>query len=901
MQPHSRRQVTTISADTQTTTASPWSSTYDEVAARLGVDVDAGLSDEEAARRLEEHGPNEVEREEGRSRWDIVVSQFVSPIVGLLVAAGVAAAAFGEIVEAIAIVIAVVINAIIGYVTEARAQESVESLEEIGRTQATVRRGGEPDRVDGRELVPGDVVVLEEGDVIPADVRLIDAANLSVDEAPLTGESEPVDKHVDPVEEDTPLAERASMAFKGTSVQVGSGAGLVVGTGADTAIGEVSTLVSEAGGDKETPLEEQLDGLGKALIGAVVVVAIVVSGIGILVGQPVRQMIETAIALAIAAVPEGLPVVATLALARGVVRMSKRNALVKRLASVETLGSASVIFSDKTGTLTEGRMQARRLLLAAGDGEARAVEIADLDGDADDELALAALRVGGLCGNATLGEEPADDLGDPMEAALQRGALRAGLGDRDDLLEAWPERREVAFDRGTRMMATYHEDPDGGELLVAVKGAPEAVLDAATTEAGGAGLDDEARERWSERNTELAADGLRVLALARRRVSGIDVEPYEDLELLGLVALLDPPRGPTSKAVEDCHHAGVRVIMVTGDQPATATAIAREVGIGSDGVEVVRGAEIPAKEEWDDERRQQLVDTAVFARLEPAQKLDLVELHQQRGAVVGMTGDGVNDAPALQQADIGISMGARGTQVARDASDIVLQDDAFETIVAAIREGRTIFGNIRRFVVYLLSGNLGEIAAVTLAAVVGAPLPLLPLQILFINLVSDVFPATALGLVPGSDAVLDDPPRDPDSAILDRDRWIATIAWSVLIAGTTLGVFALGLGPLGLETDAAVTVSFLAFVLARLVHVFNMRGPSEPILTNRIARSRAVWAALATSTTLLLLGVYIGPLARILGIVTPTATMWGLALAGGAVVLVVGQLAISALQFGRDV
>ena len=833
-----------------------------------------------------------MERDEGVSTLELLLRQFRDPIVYVLAAVGVAAGALGEVVEAIAVTIALLLQAVIGFATELRAKQSVDALRELGRTTARVMRGGSPVEVDAADLVPGDIVLLEEGDLVPADLRLLEVANLQIAEAALTGESEPLAKQVEPVDAETPLADRTSLALRGTKVTTGSGRGVVVATGADTELGTVATLVQQGadeGGD--APIEAQLDQLGKALLIAVAVVGVVVAGAGVLVGQPVRTMIETAIALAVAAVPEGLPVVATLALARGVQRMAKRNALVKTLASVETLGSARVIFTDKTGTLTEGRMQARRLELP-GD---RTVDLTDPDVD---ETVEAALIVASLCGNATV-NEGGDDVGDPMELALQRAAERAGIEDRADLLDEAPELWERAFDREVKMMATGHEAPGGDGVLVAVKGAPGAVVAACTREIGGGELDDDAREAWLERNRAMARDGLRVLALARATDERDPEDPYHDLELLGMIGLLDPPRESTKDAVAACHRAGVRVVMVTGDQEETARAIADELELetvdedGDGRADVVVGGDLPPSEEWSEEDRERLARASVFARLEPAQKLDLIKLMRDRGEIVAMTGDGVNDAPALEAADIGIAMGDKGTQVARDAADIVLEDDAFESIVDAIREGRTVFENIRRFVVYLLSGNLGEILAVTLAAITGAALPLLPLQILFINLISDVFPAAALGVVAGDDTALDEPPREPGTPILDRARWIETGLWALLIGGMTLGTFAYSLGPAGLETEAAVTVSFIAFVIARMVHVFNMRSPRASMFTNRVATSKPVWASLVVSGALLLLGIYVTPIANALGVVAPTAQMWTLSLVGGLSVLVIGQVALS--------
>jgi len=876
----------------------PWARPAPSVAEALGTDLAQGLPDDEAQRRLQQAGRNEIAQGQRTSVWQLLARQFLSPIVGVLVLAGLVALGTGRLVEAGAVLVAVVINAVIGFVTELRALRSVDSLRELGSAEAVVSRDGARRRIDAAELVPGDVVSLEEGDVVPADLRLCEVANLEVDEAPLTGESQPVAKATAPVDADTPLADRRNMAFKGTSVTIGSGAGVVVATGASSQLGEVASLVDDADRAGHTPLERQLDGLGKALIVAVIAVGVVVAAVGIAVGQPVDTMLETAIALAVSAVPEGLPVVATLALARGVVRMSRRHALVKRLSSVETLGSAQVVFTDKTGTLTEGRMRAEVLQLRD-----RAVPLDEVD-PADDTVAPA-LAVGALCGNATLGsEDGADDVGDPMELALQRAAVQAGLGSRSDLLQLAPEAREVAFDRDTKMMATVHRQPaeptaglpgEGG-LMVAVKGAPAQVVAAATTGADGAPLSKADRQAWLERQRALAARGLRVLALARREVDAVDAEPYADLQLLGMVGLLDPPRAATEEALSACAEAGVRVVMVTGDQPATAEAIARDVGLLGDHQRqdtVLRGRQIPPKVAWGEAWHERLAHTRVFARLDPAQKLDLIDHARARGQVVGMTGDGVNDAPALTSADIGIAMGDQGTQVARDAADIVLQDDAFETIVEAIREGRTIFENIRRFVVYLLSGNLGEILAVTLAAVGGFTLPLLPLQILFINLVGDVFPAMALGLVEGDDQVLHRPPRQPGQPILDATRWAATILWAGLIAAATLGTFAVALGPAELSEPQAVTVSFVTFVVARLLHTFNMRAPDEGMVFNPITTSPAVYAALAVSFGLLLLGIVVEPLAEVLGVVPLTPQMWLLAAVGGASVWGVGQVVLT--------
>jgi Ca2+-transporting ATPase len=748
----------------------------------------------------------------------------------------------------------------------------MEALQRMGKTQARVRRGGKERTLSAEELVPGDIVLLEAGDVVSADLRLLEANRLQCDEAALTGESVPVTKGTDPIDrDDPPLAERGNMAFKGTAVTDGSGLGVVVATGMDTELGHISSLV-ESAESSATPLERRLEQLGRRLIWLTVAIAAVVAAAGLIAGKALVVMLETAIALAIAAVPEGLPVVATLALARGMRKMARRNAVVKRLSAVETLGTASLIFTDKTGTLTENHMTLARLALAAGtfalarDGDdARILRDDDTEVELDEVPGLeAALTVGALCNNASLGED--GSVGDPTEVALLEGAAAAGLH-RDALLGRLPEEREVSFDPDLKLMATVHAD-DGG-WRYAVKGAPEAVLgrcNRVRTEDGDTGLDDAAREDWQNRSERLAADGLRMLALAEKRADSADAEPYADLTLLALTGLYDPPRPGIDTTLAACQDAGIRIVMGTGDHAATAQAIAAEIGLAPPDTEAVDASTLGDLADLDASRREQLLDSAVFARISPEQKLRLIDLYQDAGWVVGMTGDGVNDAPALKQADIGIAMGRRGTEVARQAADIVLKDDAFETLVHAIEHGRTIFRNIRRFIVYLLSGNLAEIMAVSAAAVVGAPLPLLPLQILYINFVSDVMPALALGLSPSHAGVMDEPPRAKDEPILNRGHWMAITGYGVLIAATVLTAFALAFLWLGLGTGQAVTIGFLTFGFARLVHVLNMRDADSPVFVNEITRNPMVWVSIAVGVGLLALAVWVPMAADVLSI-----------------------------------
>ena len=611
-------------------------------------------------------------------------------------------------------------------------------------------------------------------------------------------------------------------------------------------------------------------------------------------------------------------------------RMARRNALINRLAAVETLGATTLIFTDKTGTLTENRMTVRRFWLPAGryrvEGEGLDLDGAfRREGDGDGEglgggeegsevspteapALRAALEVGVLCNNAALeaasgeaengergdqnGGSGLDATGDPLEVALLVAGAKAGLR-RSELLEQAPEEREEAFDRETQMMATFHRLD--GRFQVAVKGAGEKVLEAATslrTADGREELTAELRERWLERNRRMAADGLRVLALAEKETGSAGDDPYRELTFLGLVGLRDPPRREVRPALDACRRAGVRVVMVTGDQPATAAAIAGAVGLVPEDEEActVVGSDLRSLDSTSEEEREELRRVPIFARVDPAQKLDLIALHQEAGEIVAMTGDGVNDAPALKKADIGIAMGRRGTQVAQEAADMVLRDDAFASIVAAVEQGRVIFGNIRRFVRYLLSCNVSEIMIVAGATAFDAPLPILPLQILFLNLVTDVFPALALAFGEGETAVLARPPRDPDEPLLARRHWLGIAGYGLLITLSVLGALALALGGLGFDDRQAVTVSFLTLALAQLWHVFTMRDRGSHPLRNDVVRNPWVWGALALCAGLLLAAVYLPGLAEVLGLVPPGARGWALAIGLSLVPWAVGMV-----------
>lgn len=866
----------------------------------FGVDAAQGLSPSAVQRQRQKYGYNRLEKAQQRGAWSIWIDQFKSPIIALLAVAAALAFAFQNWIEGIAVLIAIALNAVIGFVTELRAVKSMEALHELSQSQAKVRREGQVRAITADQLVPGDIVLLSGGDLVPADLRLIETSKLQVDESALTGESVPASKNVDPVDPDRSLAEQSNRAFKGTAVTLGTGTGIVIATGMDTELGKISALAESAGGE-QTPLERRLDQLGQRLIWVTLAIAAVVAIAGIIQGRDLVLMVKTAIALSVAAVPEGLPIVATVALARGMWRMAQQNALVNRLSAVETLGSTSIICTDKTGTLTQNRMTVTQIGLDAGTvtvggGDERPFELQgdEVDPQEDGDALRLLLEVGVLCNNAELPDMGESDqtIGDPMEVALLALGRQASL-ERRELHQYLPEVREVAFDPDIKMMATFNQTDDA--YRVCVKGAPETVLEHCTHYLGSDGkqpLETESSDRWQQRLTETAEVGLRVLALACKTVDDLDTEPYRDLTFLGIVGLEDPPRAGVKDSIAACHRAGIRVIMVTGDQPITARNIGLAVGVvGDREAQAQAGQALRPLDDLTSQEHQRLQQISIFARVSPEQKLNLIALHQAAGAIVAMTGDGVNDAPALKKADIGVAMGQRGTQVAQEAADMVLQDDAFGTIVTAVGHGRTIFRNIRQFTLYLLSGNMGEIIAVALASLLNVPLPLLPLQILYINAVNDVFPALALGLGEGDERMMQRPPRRSQEPVLTRHHWLQIGLYGLIIAGTTLGSLAIALRILGLDETQAVTVSFMALAFGRLWHVFNMRSPSSSLTANEIVRNPYIWGALLICTGLLLGAVYVPGLNDALQTTGLSWSSWGLVLGMSLLPLVIGQLA----------
>jgi Ca2+-transporting ATPase len=882
----------------------PWALSKEEVLEILNVKPENGLSEGEVDQRRSLFGKNRLQKEEDKSIFQIIAEQFKSLIVLLLAVSAVLSLLFGDFVEAAAIGIVILINAAIGFFTEWQAVRSMEALRNLTHVKAKVRRNQQVIEINAEEIVPGDILVLNGGDVVTADARLIETSKFRVNESALTGESLPVDKQVADLPEDTALADRLNMAYKGTAVAGGTAQGVVITTGMKTELGNISSLVQEAQ-DEVTPLQKRLDDLGKNLIWITLVLAFVVTIAGWISGRELRLMIETAIALAVASIPEGLPIVATIALARGMQRMAKQKALINKLSSVETLGATSVIITDKTGTLTESQMTATEIAVGPGsvavsgeglevDGEVTWQEEGNEEGEKTAVLNKL-IKVGVLCNEASIIFEEnkvKQTIGEPMEIALKILGHKADLST-DDLLNELPEVNKVAFDQSTKMMATVHKQGQD-KYFYAVKGSPEAVIESSSkiaTADGDKEFSAEQKNRWSERNKAIANRGLRVIAMGSKSSENPDKKPFEALTFLGLVGLMDPPREEVRSAIDQCKKAGIRVVMATGDHGETAREIAKAVNLveGED-ADYLLGSDLKALEETTDEERQHYLETQIFARVNPEQKLDLISLHQDAGAIVAMTGDGVNDAPALKKADIGIAMGQRGTQVAKEAADMVLQDDFFGTIVKAVAQGRTIFNNIRKFVLYLLSCNISEILVVTIATVLNMPMPVLPLQILFLNLVTDVFPALALGMGEGDKKLMSHKPRDSKEPIMTREHWFSTGVYGVVITAAVLLGMAVALSKLGYSDQKATTISFMILALAQLWHVFDMRENGTNLIINEVTRNRFIWFALLITIALLLSAVYVPFLAEILSITKPGVNGWLLIIIASLTPMLIGQL-----------
>jgi len=897
---------------------SPYRMSQDEVVAALATDARAGLAPEEARARLERYGRNELTADKPVPAWRKLLSQFQNVLVILLLIATAISAGLWLFeresalpYEAIAIFAVVLLNAFMGYLQQSRAEQAVAALRQMSAAHANVIRGGVRQSVAATEVVPGDVILVEEGDTIPADARLIHATALQTAEAALTGESLPVSKDVAVIAEEVPLGDRANMLFSGTAVTYGRGRAVVTVTGMQTEMGRIAGMLKEAPG-QTTPLQKQLDRVGRLLGIIVVAIAIVMIATIILI-EDVRgfaalfDVLILGVALAVAAVPEGLPAVVTAVLSLGVQRMAKRNAIVRQLAAIETLGSATVIASDKTGTLTKNEMTVRRLVTASGsirfggtgytpEGEVERDGGGAIDGPLRDEV-VRALSAADRANNALLQECDGrwTVQGDPTEGALIVAARKAGL--EDEVLGARFERiGEVPFSSERKLMSTIHSDAECGDRLLAfTKGAPDVLLARCSQELVGTesrSLTEERRGAIAQVNEDLAGEALRTLAVAFRSLpkdafSGEEIDEHveQDLIFLGVIGMIDPPRSEAKDAVARARSAGIRPMMITGDHPRTAAVIAAELGIATDG-RAVTGAEL---EKMSPEARERTVQEAsVYARVNPEHKLRIVEALQRGGATVAMTGDGVNDAPALKTADIGVAMGITGTDVSREAADMVLADDNFASIVAAVEEGRAVYANIRKFLRYLLSSNIGEVMTmvfgVLLADLIGLTggerglvLPLLATQILWINLVTDGAPALALGVDPPDADVMKRPPRPRSESVITWSMWKGILWVGAVMAAGTLFVLDASL-PGGLVEGSgslrhAQTMAFTTLVFFSLFTVFNARSDERSAFAGLFS-NHWLWAAVLLSVALQAAVVHVPFLQKAFSTVALSAVDW---------------------------
>ncbi len=868
-----------VSAPDHASTVSWHAETAEDVARQLGVEVGAGLSDAEAASRLLRHGPNRLRAVPGRAAWKRFADQLLQPLVLVLIAAGLITAGLGEYVDAGVILGVVLVNAGIGYWQEAKAEGALAALARSVATPVTVRRGGHRRQMDAGQLVPGDVVLLTAGDRVPADLRLLLQRELHTDESMLTGESLPVAKHSAPLPAATPLAERLNMAYAGATVVAGQGCGLVIATGDATETGRIADLIASAP-EMTTPLTRKMATFSSWLLWAIGGLAVLTAGVGLLRGESAFAMFMAAVALAVGAIPEGLPAAVTVTLAIGVARMAKRRAIIRRLAAVETLGSTTVICSDKTGTLTENAMTVHALVCAgrhyvlSGHGYNPEGEIRHDEQPAAIDAALReTLVAGALCNDASLARagQHWKITGDPTEAALLVAARKGGL-DEHTLSALFPRRDELPFDACRQYMATAHASK--GEQLVYVKGALEKLLprcvdrlDEYGQPAPFAAAEIEAAAR------RLAEQGMRVLLLARRLDqpgTPLCDNGLENLTLLGLVGMIDPPRKAALAAIRNCHSAGIRVKMITGDHAVTALAIAAQIGL--DARHALTGSELAGLDA--DALAAAAQATDVFARVEPEQKLRLVRALQARGEVVAMTGDGVNDAPALKQADIGIAMGQGGTEVAKEAAAMVLTDDNFASIEAAVEEGRGVWDNLVKFITWTLPTNFGEGLVIVAAILFGSTLPITPLQILWINMTTAVLLGLPLAFEPIERGIMRRPPRRLETPVLDAALIRRIVLVSCLLLAGAFGLFLRELAE-GHTLPEARTVAVNVFVMVEMLYLFNCRSLSRSFWSLGVFSNPWVWGGVAAMSFLQLLLTYLPACNRIFQTAPIGLAEWG--------------------------
>lgn len=855
---------------------------------QLASDKENGLLSDEATKRLQKFGSNVIQADKGKSPLRILLEQFNSLMVWLLLFAAGLSFWFQEYLDATAILLVILINAVVGFWMELQALRSMNALKKMASVPSKVFRDGKLIEIPSEELVPGDVLFLEAGDIITADARIIQAAQLSVNEASLTGEAMPVEKKETELPEKTPLAERTNMLHKGTYVTNGNAKALVTATGMQTELGKIAHLVQSAK-QSATPLEKKLQVFSRKLIYITIILVVLIFVVGLLTHGDYVEMLETAIALAVAAIPEGLPIVATLALAQGMMKMAKHKIIVKKLAAVETLGGTTIICTDKTGTLTQNKIEVSEVIPV------------DIASEKNKELLT---RIGMLCNTASveINNNSVIEIGDPLETGLLKYAYKQGVL-KEQVEKIFPKINEVPFSSETKMMATLHKNGNG--FTVFAKGAAEELLNQCTFIVNGydkSQLTEQLKDEWKQKSEKLAASGLRIIAGAYKETTNENTPLLEDLIFAGLYCMIDPPAEDVYQAIQEAKDAGIRVVMITGDHPATANCIANQLHISSEN-EPISGKDMQPYEHLTEIDKQKWLQTSVFARVTPAQKLDLVTVLQEQGNIVGMTGDGVNDAPALKKADIGIAMGQRGTQVAQEVSDMVLKDDAFSSIVHAIKQGRIIFSNIQKFVIYLLSCNMSELFVVSLAALSNLHFQLLPLQILFINLVTDVLPALALGVSEGNPFVMKHRPRNPSEPLLKTKQWYAVWVYAAVISVCTLGAVFVShyFIHAGTQFDPKLcnNILFFTLIFCQLFHVFNMASAKVSFFKSEVFRNRYVWYALLSCTLIILALFFATPVKEALNIQPLNTEDWVVVFVSATCSLLVIQL-LKRLKIIRD-
>jgi len=841
-----------------------WEKSTDELCRDMNCKA-SGLSGKDAKQRLEQYGPNELQAEKRKSILRIFLEQFADFLVIILILAATVSAILQDVESTIVILAVITMNAILGTVQTVKAAASLDSLKQMSAPTAKVIRDGHALQIPGRDVVPGDVVLLEAGDSVCADGRLLECASLKCAEAALTGESLPVEKEISEISGDVPLGDRKNMVFSGSFVTYGRGHFLVTSTGMNTEMGKIASLLKSTQ-EKKTPLQISLDQFGKKLSIIILIICAILFAVSVFVrGENVLNAFMFAVALAVAAIPEALSSIVTIVLSFGTQKMARENAIIRKLQAVEGLGSVSVICSDKTGTLTQNKMTVKKLY---ADGIVADAKAADFHQQNLGSLLRAAL----LCSDATVDEN--GEVGDPTETALVRLGKDNGISELD-VRSKWPRLAELPFDSDRKMMSTVHEL--NGELIMITKGAVDVMMERSI-------ISHEERIMAEAVNEQFSQEGLRVLAFACRKVesTAISLADENDLTFLGLISMMDPPREESKAAVAECIAAGIKPVMITGDHKITASAIAREIGILYDEGIAVEGAVIETMS--DEELREFVPKVSVYARVSPEHKIRIVRAWQDRGNLVAMTGDGVNDAPALKQADIGVAMGITGTEVAKDAAGMVLTDDNFATIVKAVKNGRNVYANIKRAIQFLLSGNTAGILTVLYASLAALPVPFAAVHLLFINLLTDSLPAIALGLEPHTDAVMHEKPRPRHEGILTKKFLTSVGMEGLVIALATAVAFHIGLSKGGAELGS--TMAFATLCLSRLFHGFNCKADRPVLFTKRFWNNKALLGAFAAGVVLLGLVLVIPALQNLFQVST---------LLNGAMIAVIAGLAFSSM------